>query len=240
MLNTGAGEGGSASPSNPRSLAPLPERLAHRGRSPRTPAPVGAWRSGAPVWSAPTSRRQTSSPRRRPSGSPTSGSGPTRSSAASLSGRSTPSTASRTTRRPVTSPAAASTRPRAGCLPSRRDHSRRRRGLGATPGTGGESATSTLPPGPFFDTKGGVAPSPAPYDPDFGGQRGGFPRGTTGSALAGPGISGGKRGGRPSCVRTWPRGWPGKAKSFPDVGPGRAGGRPTAARRAAFSGAICS
>ena len=61
------------SPSNPRPLAPLPEHLAHRGRSPRTPAPGRAWRSGAPLWSLPTSRRPTGSPRRRPSGSPTSG-----------------------------------------------------------------------------------------------------------------------------------------------------------------------
>ena len=88
-------------PSNPRPLAPLPEHLADRGRRPRTPAPVRARRSGAPLWSPPTSRRQTSSPsaRRTPSGSPTSGSWPTRSPAASESHISTPSSASRSPRR---------------------------------------------------------------------------------------------------------------------------------------------
>ena len=81
-----------------------------RGRRTRTPVAVCSWRSGAPLWSPPTSRRQTSSPppRRRPSGSPTSGSGPTRSSPASMTS-SMPQSASRTTR------------PGAGLWPSRRD-----------------------------------------------------------------------------------------------------------------------
>ena len=38
-------------------------------------------------------------------------------------------------------------------------------------------------PGQFFDKKGGVAPSPAPYDPDSRAHQGEFPRRTAGIAL---------------------------------------------------------
>ena len=41
------------------------------------------------------------------------------------------------------------------------------------------------PPGQFFDTKRGVAPNPAPYDPELLGQRGEFATGTTGIVSAG-------------------------------------------------------
>ena len=162
VLNTVLWRGGLRLPFEPpgsRAAAGAPD---DRGRSPRTPAAVPAWRSGAPLWSPPTPRRQTSSPppRRRPSGSPTSGSGPTRSSAASVSGPSMLPSASRTIRRPVTSPAAASTRPKAGCSPSRRDPSRRRRGLGATPNPGTKSWRKSGLRGRRSYDRRGVAPSP--------------------------------------------------------------------------------
>ena len=137
----GTGEGRLRTPSNPRPLAPLPERLAHRRRSPRTPAAVRAWRSGAPVWSPPTSRRQTSSPPPRPSGSPTSGSGPTRPSAVSAS---MPPSASRSPRRSVTSPAAASTRRRRAVRLPAGTNRAAGRGLGATPSAAKGAATAAL------------------------------------------------------------------------------------------------
>jgi len=158
---TGVWRGGLRPPSEPpvsRAAAGAPDG---RGRSPRTPAAAPSWRSGAPLWSPPTSRRETSSPRRRPSGSPTSGSGPTRSSAASGSPGSMPSTASRTLRRPETAPAAASIRPRARCSPSRRDHSRRRRGLGTTPNPATKAAGKCGLQGCRAYDQGGVVPSPA-------------------------------------------------------------------------------
>ena len=162
VLNTGVWRGGLRPPSEPpvsRAAAGAPDA---RGRRPRTPAAAPAWRSGAPLWSPPTSRRQTSSPpQRRPSGSPTSGSGPTRSRPASVTGASMLLSASRTTRRPVTSSAAASTRPRAGCWPSRRDESRRRRGLGATPNPGTKSWRKSGLRGCRSYDRRGVAPSPA-------------------------------------------------------------------------------
>ena len=132
-----------------------------RGRSPRTPATAPARLRGAPL--PPASRRWTrpSSASRRPSGSPPSGSGPTRPPAASERAGSPLRSASRTTRRPATWPTAASTRPRAGSWPSRRDGSRRRRGLGATR-TREEGCRERGPmPCRFSAGKGGVAPSPA-------------------------------------------------------------------------------
>lgn len=83
------------------------------GRSPRPPAPARARRSGAVLWSPPTSPRSSRSPstrRRRPSTS-----------------------ASRTAPPTEAPPAAAWTRRRRGRKPSRRDLSRQRRGLGAPP-----------------------------------------------------------------------------------------------------------
>ena len=142
-----------------------------RGRGPRTPAPAPAPPSGAPL--PPASRRRTrpSSASRRPSGSPPSGSGPTKPSAASERAGSPPCSASRTTRRPRTWPAAASTRPRADSWPSRRDTSRRRRGLGATPNPAGKSAGKFGRRGRFSGGKGGVAPSPALRPRAEGGSR---------------------------------------------------------------------
>ena len=72
--------------------------------------------------------------------------------------------ASRTAPPAEAPPAAVWTHRRRGRKPSRRDQSRRRRGLGATPGTGGECDKHSIT-GQFFDKKGGVAPSPDP-DPD--------------------------------------------------------------------------
>ena len=74
-VHTGTGEGTLRPPSNPRPPAPLPSNGRPGGSprgSPRTPAPVRARRSGAPVWSPPTSPRRSRSPStrpRRPSGS---------------------------------------------------------------------------------------------------------------------------------------------------------------------------
>ncbi len=163
VLNTEFWRGELRSPSNPC----LSRRRRSTGRSgaaaPEPPAPVRAWRSGAPLWSPPTSRRRTRPPtaRRRPSGSQTSGSGPTRPSATSESPGSPPWSASRTSRRPKNWPDAASTRPRAGSWPSRRDHSRQRRGLGTTPHPGTTGVTSAGFRGCRSVDRRGVVPSPA-------------------------------------------------------------------------------
>ena len=153
--------GGRRPPSEPPVSRAAPGAADGRGPSPRTPAPAPAPSSGAPLWS-PASRRWTrpSSTWRRPSGSPPSGSGPTRSPAASGSGTSMPSSASRPARPP-----------RADSWPSRRDASRRRRGLGATPGTVTRSEHKSGLRGRVSGGKGGVAPSPALRPKAEGGSR---------------------------------------------------------------------
>ena len=127
--------------------------------NPRTGAP--SRRRGVLLW-PPTLHTRTKPPTawRRPSGSPPSGSGPTRPSAASERVGSPPWSASRITRRSKTWRTAASTRPRADSWPSRRDGSRRRRGLGVTPGTAGKSAGKFGRRGRFSEGKGGVLPAP--------------------------------------------------------------------------------
>ena len=107
-----------------------------RGLRPRTPAPVRARRSGAPLWSPPTSPWRSRSPStrpRRPSGSPMPGSAPAgRERRPRAVARPLPASPSRTAP-PTEAPlASAGTRRRRGRT-SRRDASRRRRGLGATP-----------------------------------------------------------------------------------------------------------
>ena len=78
-----------------------------------------------------------------------------------MSRGSMPPSASRTTRRPETSPAATSTRPRAASLPSRRDHSRRRRGLERPLHPGTTGVTSAGFRGCRSVDRRGVVPSPA-------------------------------------------------------------------------------
>ena len=90
-----------------------------------------------------------------PRGSPT----PQMVSAVVSSG-SMPSSASRTTRRPETSSAASSTAAQAGSKPSRRDTSRRRRGLGATPDPANKYAHKCGFRGCRSYDRRGVAPSP--------------------------------------------------------------------------------
>ena len=128
--------GDAAPPFEPPASRAAAEAPDGRGRSPRTPTPVRARRSGAPLWSMPTSPRRSRSPStrpRRPSGSPMPGSGPPRPSAPSASCRPTSAPPSRTAPPAEAPPASAGTRRRRGRKPSRRDQSRRRRGLGATP-----------------------------------------------------------------------------------------------------------
>ena len=162
-VDTGVWRGWRRPPSEPPVSRAAAGASSGRGLLPPNPR-TGALsqRSGAPLWSpASSTRTRPSSASRRPSGSPPSGSGPTKPSAASERAGSPPCSASRTTRRPATWPAAASTRPRAGSWPSRRDASRRRRGLGATPNPAGKSAGKSGRRGRFSGGKGGVAPSPA-------------------------------------------------------------------------------
>ena len=165
--------GGRRPPSEPPASRAAAGASSGRGLLPPNPR-TGALsrRRGALLW-PPASRGRTrpSSAWRRPSGSPPSGSGPTRPSAASESAGSPPWSASRITRRSKTWRTAASTRPRAGSWPSRRDASRRRRGLGATPDTAGKSAGKFGRQGRFSEGKGGVAPSPALRPRAEGGSR---------------------------------------------------------------------
>ena len=171
MLNIGVWRGGLRPPSEPPVSRPAAEAADGRGRSPRTPAPAPAPPSGAPWSPASSTRTRPSSTWRRPSGSPPSGSGPTRPSAASERAGSPLWSASRITRRSKTWRTAASTRPRAGSSPSRRDASRRWRGLGVTPGTAGKSAGKFGHRGRFSGGKGGVTPSPALRPKAEGGSR---------------------------------------------------------------------
>ena len=167
----GVWRGGLRPPSEPPVSRAAAEAPDGRGPSPRTPAPAPAPPRGAPLWSpASSTRTRPSSASRKPSGSPPSGSGPTKPSAASERAGSPPCSASRTTGRPTTWPAA-STRPRVGSWPSRRDTSRRRRGLGATPNPAGKSAGKFGRRGRFSRGKGGVAPSPALRPKAEGGSR---------------------------------------------------------------------
>ncbi len=113
---------GAAPPFEPpasRAAAGAPD---DRGRSPRTPTPVRARRSGAPLWSSSTSPRRSRSPstrRRRPSGSPMPGSRPPRPSAASAGRRPTSASPSRTAPPAEAPPPAAWTRRRrTGRLPA--------------------------------------------------------------------------------------------------------------------------
>ena len=90
--------------------------------------------------------------------------------------------------------------------PSRRDQSRPRRGLGATPDTGGECDKHSIA-GQFFDKKRGVAPSPDP-DPDIHRPPSTIATDRTGIVLTGTSISTNKRGGPLTCVGKWLREWP--------------------------------
>ena len=148
-------------PPGSRAAAGAPGAPGAQPPDPRSGARLAQRRTG--VACHPRSRRQTSSPppRRRPSGSPTSGSGPTRSSAASLSA-SMPPSASRSPRRPVMSPAAASTRRRrAVCLPAGTNRAAGR-GLGATPSAAKGAATAALFRALRPDQGGGSLPAPLP------------------------------------------------------------------------------
>ena len=154
--------GGLRPPSEPPVSRAAAGASSGRGLLPPNPR-TGALsqRSGVLLW-PPTLHTRTKPPTawRRPSGSPPSGSGPTRPSAASERVGSPPWSASRITRRSKTWRTAASTRPRADSWPSRRDGSRRRRGLGVTPGTAGKSAGKFGRRGRFSEGKGGVLPAP--------------------------------------------------------------------------------
>ena len=163
VLNTVLWRGELCSPSNPslsrrcrstsRTGAPAPEPP-HR-RAPR----AAAHRGGRQPRHAGRPRR----PRRGggPPAPPRRGSGPTRPSAASESPGSPPWSTSRTTRWSKTWLAAASTRPWAASLPSRRDHSRRRRGLERPLHPGTTGVTSTGCRGCRSVDRRGVVPSPA-------------------------------------------------------------------------------
>ena len=85
---------------------------------------------------------------------------PRKSRPASVSGGSVPSSASRTPRWPEPSPVAGSIRPGAGSKPSRRDTSRRRRGLGATPDRQPKGLPKSGLQGCRSGVRRGVAPSP--------------------------------------------------------------------------------
>ena len=140
----------------PHAGNPESRRRTVNGRRGPVAAPsAGAPRpSVAPLWSPPVSRWRTrpSPVQRRPSA---------RSRTPSGSSVWMPWSASRTTRRPEPLPAAASTRRWAGSWPSRRDHSRRRRGLGATPNVT-EAATEGAGFGAVDPWIGGGSP-PAPF-----------------------------------------------------------------------------
>ncbi len=195
------------------------------GRSPRTPTPVRARRSGAPLWPS-TSPRRSRSPStrpRRPSGSPMPGSGPPRPSAASASCR--PASASPSRTAPPTEPPPASAwtrRRRAGSLPA---GITRAAGAGCKrpPAPGGEwDKHSTT--GPFFATKGGVACSPDP-DPARQGRRSAIATGRTGSRPRG-GAKALAKGG--VALVAWQNGsgsGPAAVLSSPEPGQGRASGR---------------
>ena len=76
---------------------------------------------------------------------------------------------------------------------------------GSDPWHGREECDKHSPPGQFFDRKRWVAPSPAPYDPELRGQRGEFPRGTTGIAFTGLAQAVAKRGVGLVAYETCPR-----------------------------------
>ena len=105
-----------------------------------------------------------------------------------------PSSALRTARRPARSPAAASTRLGTGCWPSRRDHSRRRRGLGTTPNMSQPASE---------------APGPGAVDPS--GSSGSLP-----APLSAPGGECGSRGCERTVVVSWDFGRGGDARACPN------------------------
>ncbi len=216
VLNTGVWRGGRRPPSEPPASRAAAGASSGRGLLPPNPQ-TGALsrRSGAPPWSpASSTRTRPSSASRRPSGSPPSGSGPTRPSAASERAGSPLRSASRITRRAKTWRTAASTRQRAGSSPSRRDTSRRRRGLGVTRTREEGWANATRRRAAFPVEMGGSLPAP-PSRRKAGGRQ--APEGTEpqrrqrdSGEVRGPTQSGIWGPTRSVCVGPW-RSDPGKA-----------------------------
>ena len=208
-VDTGVWRGWRRPPSEPPVSRAAAGASSGRGLLPPNPR-TGALsqRSGAPLWSpASSTRTRPSSASRRPSGSPPPGSGPTRPSAASERAGSPLWSASRTTRRSKTWRTAASTRPTAGSSPSRRDTSRRRRGLGVTR-TRGECVThatrfrAAFPvekggslPAPPVGPKAGTRAAPEGTEPQRRQRESGETRGPTRRGTWGPT--------RPMCVGPW-------------------------------------
>ena len=131
-----AGEGRLRPPFEPPASRAAAEAPDGRGRSPRTPTPVRARRSGAPLWSLPTTQAeqvafdQAAEALRLPNAGERASEAV---SAARELSPDPPASPSRTAPPTEAPPTSAWTRRRRDRTPSRRDSSRRRRGLGATP-----------------------------------------------------------------------------------------------------------